>query len=324
VGDGRQGSGKRFQAGREIAVIVAQKNTHDGKGANCPVGNGKGSAAQSISACPRRADGENRRMLSTLAIRPCRRYHSNVRFIFPPESKNIMKMPLAKSEKPASTRDRILDTAEEVFMALGYEGASMRLITGDAGVNLAAVNYHFGGKEALFHAVLRRRLDGLNQERLRVLDELEIKANGAPLKASQIVDAFFGTLLRMANKHGKGGQTFLRLIGRTQTEPGEFIRTVLAEEFADVLERYKQALFRALPDVPKEEIVWRFHFMLGATSYAIAGTDTLRLVTDWETGEPDNDIEQLLPRLMSFLLGGLRAPLPEPSRKTPPQRRKKS
>jgi len=76
--------------------------------------------------------------------------------------------------------------------------------------------------------------------------------------------------------------------------------------------------------VPKEEIVWRFHFMLGATSYAIAGTDTLRLVTDWETGEPDNDIEQLLPRLMSFLLGGLRAPLPEPSRKTPPQRRKKS
>jgi len=235
-----------------------------------------------------------------------------------------MKMPLAKSEKPGSTRDRILDTAEEVFMALGYEGASMRLITGDAGVNLAAVNYHFGGKEALFHAVLRRRLDGLNQERLRVLDELEIKANGAALKASQIVDAFFGTLLRMASKHGKGGQTFLRLIGRTQTEPGEFIRTVLSEEFADVLERYKQALFRALPDVPKEEIVWRFHFMLGATSYAIAGTDTLRLVTDWETGEPDNDIEQLLPRLMSFLLGGLRAPLPEPSRKTPPQRRKKS
>jgi AcrR family transcriptional regulator len=204
------------------------------------------------------------------------------------------------------TRQRILDAAEEVFMAHGYDGASMRQITGVAGANLAAGNYHFGSKEALFQAVLGRRLQVLNQERLRVLDELE--AAGAPLKPSQIVDAFFGTLLRMGKQ--PGGDTFLRLIGRTLTEPAEFIRTLLSEEFAAVLERYKEALFRALPDVPKEEIVWRFHFMLGATSYAIAGTDTLRLVTDWQTGAVDDDPDRLLPRLMSFLLGGLRAPLP--------------
>ena len=209
------------------------------------------------------------------------------------------------------TRERILDAAEAAFMTCGYDGASMRQITGDASVNLAAGHYHFGSKEALFHAVLNRRLQVLNHERLRVLDELEAKADGAPLKASQILDAFFGTLLRMAVAHGERGRTFLRLIGRTLTEPAEFIRTVLSKEFAHVLERYKAALFRALPDVPKEEIVWRFHFMLGATSYAIAGIDTLRLVTDWETGEINNDdLERLLPRLMSFLLGGLRAPLP--------------
>jgi len=222
--------------------------------------------------------------------------------------------------KPIDTRERILDAAEAVFMAHGFEGASMRQITGEAGVNLAAVNYHFGGKEGLFHAVLKRRLDGLNTERLRVLDELEKKAEGAPLKPSQIVDAFFGTLLRMGAE--PGGETFLRLLGRTLTEPAGFIGAVLAKEFADVLERYKEALFRALPDVPKEEIVWRFHFMLGATSYAIAGTDMLRLVTDWQTGPAGDDMESLLPRLMSFLLGGLRAPLPaapaaKPTRKKP-------
>ncbi|MBU1237957.1 MAG: TetR family transcriptional regulator [Gammaproteobacteria bacterium] len=208
------------------------------------------------------------------------------------------------------TRQRILDAAEGVFMACGYDGASMRQIAGDAGVNLAAGHYHFGSKEALFQAVLNRRLHVLNQERLRVLDELEAKAAGAPLKPSQILDAFFGTLLRMAITHGPRGQTFLRLIGRTLTEPSEFIRTALSKEFADVLERYKAALFRALPEVPKEEIVWRFHFMLGATSYAIAGIDTLRLITDWQTGATDDDLERLAPRLMSFLLGGLRAPLP--------------
>ncbi|GAB2182365.1 TetR/AcrR family transcriptional regulator [Denitratisoma sp. agr-D3] len=211
----------------------------------------------------------------------------------------------------SETRERILDSAERLFMEFGYEGTSTRMVTSEAKVNLAAVNYHFGNKESLMQAVLRRRLAILNQERMRALDEAEALAGGKPLKPSQIVDGFFGTLLRMAEDKSKGGETFQRLIGRCMTEPANFIRTFLASEYADVVERYKTALFRALPDVPKAEIVWRFHFMLGATSYAIAGTDALQLVTDWQVNEDEGtQAEKLLPRLMSFLLGGLRAPLP--------------
>jgi len=211
------------------------------------------------------------------------------------------------------TRERILDAAERLFMAHGYEGTSMRQITGEAAVNLAAVNYHFGSKESLMQEVFRRRLDWLNEERMRVLNEMEAAAGGLPLKPSQIVDGFFGTLLRMADDDERGAVTFLRLHGRTLTEPSEFIRTFLADEYAGVMERYKAALFKALPDVPKAEIVWRFHFMLGATSYAIAGTDALRVVTDWQIEASDtvDRTDRLVPRLMSFLLGGLRAPLPQ-------------
>ena len=211
------------------------------------------------------------------------------------------------------TRQRIFDAAERLFMAHGYEGTSMRQITGEASVNLAAVNYHFGSKESLMQEVFRRRLDWLNDERMRVLDELERTAEGKALKPSQIVDGFFGTLLRMAEDEQRGGMVFLRLLGRTLTDPSEFIRTFLAHEYAAVVDRYKEALFKALPDVPKAEIVWRFHFMLGATSYAIAGTDALRLVTDWQIEAEDSTdrLDRLLPRLMSFLLGGLRAPLPQ-------------
>lgn len=215
--------------------------------------------------------------------------------------------------RSVDTRERILDTAERLFMVHGYEGTSMRQITSEAAVNLAAVNYHFGSKEALMEEVFRRRLDWLNEERLRVLDDMEAQTGGKPLKPSQIVDAFFGTLLRMAQDDNRGGTNFLRLLGRTMTEPSEFIRTFLAHKYLHVMERYKEALFRALPDVPKAEIIWRFHFMLGATSYAIAGTDTLRLVTDWqiEAADTEDRLDRLLPRLMSFLLGGLRAPLPQ-------------
>lgn len=216
------------------------------------------------------------------------------------------------------TRERILDVAERLFMAHGYEGTSMRMITGEAEVNLAAVNYHFGSKEALLREVFRRRLAWLNHERLRALDELEALAAGAPLKPSQVLEAFFGTLLRMGEDESLGGMTFLRLLGRTLTEPAEFIRTFFSGEYAEVIERYKLALFRALPDVPKAEIVWRLHFMLGAMSYAIAGTDVLQVVTGCElsdisgTAMDDKDeAKRLAERLMPFLLGGLRAPLPK-------------
>jgi AcrR family transcriptional regulator len=217
--------------------------------------------------------------------------------------------------KPLSdTRERILDAAERLFMESGYEGTSMRMITGEAEVNLAAVNYHFGSKEALLREVFRRRLAWLNRERLRELDDLESQAAGEPLKPSAILEAFFGTLLRMGSDESLGGMTFLRLLGRTLTEPADFIRTFFAGEYAEVIERYKRALFRALPEVPPEEIIWRFHLMLGAMSYAIAGTDALQVVTGCEL-DLDNDgpnaAKQLAARVMPFLLGGLRAPLPQ-------------
>lgn len=229
-------------------------------------------------------------------------------------------MPDQKSSH--DTRERILDVAERLFMENGYEATSMRMITGAAEVNLAAVNYHFGSKEALLREVFRRRLSWLNGERLVALDKLEAQAGSAALKPSQILEAFFGTLLRMGEDESLGGMTFLRLLGRTLTEPAEFIRTFFAGEYAQVIDRYKLALFRALPDVPKAEIVWRLHFMLGAMSYAIAGTDVLQVVTGCGlgdlAGEAGSDgpgdtavARRLAQRLMPFLLGGLRAPLPQ-------------
>ena len=250
-------------------------------------------------------------------------------------NERMKEKPLIQAEisQRNMTRDRILATAERLFMQYGFEGASMRRITAAAKVNLAAVNYHFGSKEGLIQEVFRRRLHSLNQARMDALDTLEQEANGKPIKPSKILDAFFGTLLRLAEQEPQGGPTFLKLLGRTLTEPSEFIRAFLADEYQSVLARYQEALFKALPHVPKSEIVWRFHFMLGATAYAIAGTDSLRLITDWADTEedPKDDVHHLIPRLMSFLVGGLRAPLPtfeepmkpasaKPSRKSPQAR----
>ncbi len=75
---------------------------------------------------------------------------------------------------PAGTRERILDAAEELFAEKGIVATSLRVLTKAAGVNLAAVHYYFGSKEALLDAVLERRAEAVNLERLASLARLEI------------------------------------------------------------------------------------------------------------------------------------------------------
>jgi AcrR family transcriptional regulator len=53
------------------------------------------------------------------------------------------------------TRQRLLDAGLAVFSEVGYHGATIREIAGRAGTNIAAISYHFGGKDGLYTAVVR-------------------------------------------------------------------------------------------------------------------------------------------------------------------------
>ncbi len=216
---------------------------------------------------------------------------------------------------PAATKDRILDAAEALFMEHGFEATSLRAITAAAAVNLAAVNYHFGSKEELFQAVLTRRLDPMNQRRLALLDRFERDAAAAPLSCERIIVALFVPALELARDPERGGKDFLRLLGRAYADPAPFIRHFLSEQYAQMIARFKAAFGRALPHLPKKELSWRLHFIMGALSYTLAGTDVLKLIAELNPTETAND-EILLRRLAPFLLAGLKAPLPDLSEVT--------
>jgi AcrR family transcriptional regulator len=218
--------------------------------------------------------------------------------------------PIALARRPTVTKDRILDAAESLFMEHGFEATSLRAITAAAAVNLASVNYHFGSKEELFQAVLARRLDPMNQERLDLLTKLERESGSAPLRCDRILAAMFIPALRLARDPERGGKDFLRLLGRAYADPAPFIRRFLAEQYATMIERFKTAFGRALPDLPKRELSWRLHFIMGALSYTLAGTDALRLIAELTPAETGND-EALLQRLAPFLLAGLQSPVPD-------------
>jgi AcrR family transcriptional regulator len=214
----------------------------------------------------------------------------------------------------ADTKTRILDAAEQLFMEHGFEATSLRQLTSAAGVNLAAVNYHFGTKEELFQAVLTRRLDPMNQERIELLDKVEREANGKPATCEKILAAMMIPALRLARDEKRGGKNFLRLLGRAYADPAPFIRHFLSAQYAGMIARYKEAFARALPHLPRQELTFRLHFVMGALSYTLAGTDALKLVAQMVNTEKDND-ELLLQRLAPFLAAGLKAPAMGAARK---------
>ena len=216
----------------------------------------------------------------------------------------------AGSRAPAATKQRILDTAENLFMEHGFEATSLRSITAAAAVNLAAVNYHFGSKEELFQSVLTRRLDPMNHARLALLTRLEAQAAPRPLSCEKILTALFVPALNLARDPERGGKNFLRLLGRAYADPAPFIRHFLSMQYAQMIARFKAAFARALPNLPRKELSWRLHFIMGALSYTLAGTDALKLIAELNPHETDND-EILLRRLAPFLLAGLKAPLPD-------------
>jgi AcrR family transcriptional regulator len=187
-------------------------------------------------------------------------------------------------------------------MQHGFEGTSMRHLTSRAGVNLAAVNYHFGSKHALIEAVFRRRLDPMNAERIAALERLE------DLSPESIIRAFVGPSLRLIEDAKGGGRNFIRLLGRTYTEPAKTVRALIGQMYAPAMERYKKALERALPQMPADELVWRMHFMFGTLAYTLAATDTVQLIAGCKP-EDRYDARLLEERLTAFLTAGLHAPL---------------
>lgn len=220
--------------------------------------------------------------------------------------------------QPHDTKEKIIAAAESLFMEHGYSATSLRMITAKAGVNLAAVNYHFGSKESLIREVFESRLGPLNAARVAHLDRLEKEANGTGLAVERIIEAILTPALQVSRDPLAGGSVFLRLLGRAFSEPMDSMRDVLPAQYQQVVVRFKDALMRALPEVPEQELTWRMHFMFGALSYTMAGNDALRLIATCDLDGAD-DAEAIIRRLIPFLAAGLRAPLPSTPVRDPQQ-----
>lgn len=218
---------------------------------------------------------------------------------------------------PGETRERILDAATRLFTAHGFAGASVRMITKEAGVPVALVNYHFGSKQGLMEAVFARALGKHGESRVKYLDKLEREAGDQPVPVPLLVEAFITSALRLTRRDDLSGTVFKQLIGRAFYDPGAGSESFFPEEYAESVERYKIAFHRALPHLTAEDVLWRIYFFVGIVAYVIAGKDTMRIAELYHL--PDaGDPAAVLQRLMPFIVAGFEAPtfvgLPRPDK----------
>ena len=209
----------------------------------------------------------------------------------------------------SSTKHRILDAAEELFAEQGFSTTSLRHITTRAEVNLAAVNYHFGTKHALVAAVFARRLIPMNRDRLQRLDRL-IAANAPhdpPLDA--LIEAFIAPALELSRDAAQGGARFIKLLGRSYTEPSAQLQEQIREMYSEVIDRFRPVFAQVLPDLPSDELYWRLHFLVGVLAYCMSGADMMRLIASCRVHDP-LDTEMLTRRLSAFVTAGMRAAPP--------------
>ncbi|MFD5321568.1 TetR/AcrR family transcriptional regulator [Streptomyces sp. NPDC127098] len=189
------------------------------------------------------------------------------------------------------TKSRILDAAEELFGDHGYAATTLRAVTEAAGANVAAVNYHFGSKEGLLRAVVRRAMESVNAERERRLDELT--AAGTPPGVGDLVRTFVGTGASLVRRHGPRGPRVARFVGRVVCEPDPRIRRIFADEVSPVEGRYRTALAAALPELPADEVTFRYRAMIGLLALHQSGTLT-GLSPDTSPTGPETDTERLI------------------------------
>jgi AcrR family transcriptional regulator len=206
------------------------------------------------------------------------------------------------------TRESILDAAERLFARDGYAGATLRAITRAAGANLAAVQYHFGGKEALYREVFVRRIRPMNLARARALDAVESRLEAGAIPLRTLLEILFRPIADLIETAGSGVHPFVRVMARNLVEPPPFMEKVVLAEFGPAFARFAPHLLRALPHLDRAALLWRARFVIGAANVTFGRMQLVERRLR-ELGAP-TDGETILRQLVAFAEAGLLAPAP--------------
>ncbi|MCF1470620.1 TetR/AcrR family transcriptional regulator [Agrobacterium vitis] len=196
------------------------------------------------------------------------------------------------------TATRILDAAEALFADLGYDAVSIRAITDKADVRLNLLHYHFGTKEALFEAVIARRMVVLNTCRQDALSK--VPAGMGRDIVAEILSAFVRPYLELATSSENGWASYARLIAQISQSNRHL--PLLQSHMDETAQLFIDALNAALPQAPRHSVARAFMFTAALMVSVFSGVARIDGLTGGAiTG---GDLEGAIDPLLAYSLAG--------------------
>ncbi len=216
-----------------------------------------------------------------------------------------------KTRKP-NMREAILAAAEELFSRDGFNAVSVRDIAQAAGANPGSVTYHFKTKDGLLLEIYQRHCVPMNARRSELLAAAS-RIRDPHDRLEAIIRAYLVPAFTSGSDLAGGGARFTRLRAVMSAEGNEVARRIIAQTFDDTSHAFIDAIHECLPHIPRTEIVWRSHFLLGALYYTLVTPERVSRLSRGEAdgGDAGDAIEHLVrTTVASFQAPPLDRPIP--------------
>lgn len=218
-------------------------------------------------------------------------------------------MRLNNRPRSGDTTTAILNVAEEMFAEHGIDGVTTRALSERAGVNMAAVNYHFGNKDNLTLEVFRDVARRTVERRLASLARIEAEAEteGRAPYPRDVVEAFVDAYVNEDSP--RTGILLAHLVLQHRVRPTEWTRAIVREELDGFAVRYMEVLHRAVPHLSERQLHWRYHLMVGAVMMSLSDQRSDGRMGRLSGGVADpQDFNQFKEELVAFLTASLGGP----------------
>jgi AcrR family transcriptional regulator len=200
------------------------------------------------------------------------------------------------------TRERILDAAQKLFAEKGLDATSVRDITTEAGCNVAAVNYHFGGKENLYIEAFRAMLGPLRDQRMAVMDEL-MERDPVPTLEEYLASFAEGFLEPLVDE--SLGRQFMLFVSREISDQKLPAGLFLDEFIRPLIARAVSSLDRVGVPMTAEQSFYCIFSIIGQLLHAVKGQ---QMSTQLESvGEMPFDLSGFVEHFVRFSAAGIRA-----------------
>jgi len=203
-----------------------------------------------------------------------------------------------------SKKEQILDAAEKAFSERGPFGVSLRDIARDADVDVSLVTYHLGKREDVYDAVIMRRLETLNTERRKYLDEAIRHAAPESPSLEAIIDAFSHAMLNRVETGGEGWGRYMSLIAQMNNNP-EWGGKMMNRYFDPLVKSFVEVFREILPHADDADLYACYHFFSGALTLTFANTGRIDQLSEGSLKSADFDA--MHQRLVPFICAGFRA-----------------